>query len=317
MTIQKSNSFTVLHLWLGSWWGKLKAGGPWCATILTCLQFFIVTGMQISVSFLNSFSQYTGSAKRLNTQEDINKSPIMEERKDVLGNINSTSAQSGMGNVKLSPRMGWRKVAGRMSLPEAVLHVCEINRKLKNSRTPSPIFISSSDHKKRHSSDNTMENKNHLSPHRPRTKSMPTSRSRSMRSRRTSSNSPSRTIQSSDSEHPSVSPVEEIELGPFYRVRSFSTCGKNVINRGDSFKSCTTSVATSLGGSCISIQGESSVFVSSVSRSSSVQSLSSNGGIPPEYKVLILGSHSVGRRSLIQQFTTSEYMGNDGLGDGK
>ncbi len=260
-----------------------------------------------------------GSAKRLNTQENVNKSPTRMDRKDTLKNINSVTAQSGTGNNKLSPSRGWGKVAGRMSLPEAVLHVCEINRKMKNSRTPSPIFIgSTSDYnKKRHSSDNTMEYKARLTPHRPRTKSMPTSRSRSMRSRRTSSNSPSRVPQTSDSDHPSVSPVEELELGPFYRVRSFSTCGRSVINRGDSFKSCTTSVATSLGGSCISIQGESSVFMSSVSRSSSIQSLSSNAVVPPEYKVLIIGSHSVGRASLIQQFTTSEYMGHDELCHGK
>ncbi len=72
------------------------------------------------------------------------------------------------------------------------------------------------------------------------------------------------------------------DIGPFYRVRSFSTCGKTVINQGDMFKFWDLSRATSFADS--TSPPESSVFSNSASHSSSMQSLSDSEYQPPAYR---------------------------------
>ena len=92
----------------------------------------------------------------------------------------------------------------------------------------------------------------------------------------------------------------------YYRVRTFSTSGKKgIINRGDSFKRRYKKRVVA--------EFEAGHFRqrtwSCTSQGSSVGSAGS-GGEAGTYKVLMLGSSGVGKTSLVQQFMSSEYMGN-------
>ena len=85
------------------------------------------------------------------------------------------------------------------------------------------------------------------------------------------------------------------EFSPeFQRVRSFSISGKGILNRGDSFKRVNR---------CASGDMHSSV----ISEGSSVDSTQTN------CTVLVMGPTGVGKSSLIQQFTTSEYTGGEDI----
>lgn len=94
----------------------------------------------------------------------------------------------------------------------------------------------------------------------------------------------------------------------FYLVRTFSTSKKGLINRGDSFKRRKTPIASNgcgpeeAGGDCLRA-------TENLSHASSVGSLDSHSE-PPIHRVMMLGSHGVGKSSLLQQFTSSDYMAN-------
>ena len=205
----------------------------------------------------------------------------------------------------------------RRSLPGDFLHTGHHDK--RRSRTPSPSNMTSKtsllQSKARRPSELPMDT--HSSTFRPRTRSMPSrSRACKLKQNRSMTIAEGCSHVTSDYRHQgSLSTGDDLETEAIYRVRSFSTSGKTVINRGDSFKSCTTSSghASIMGSSC-SITGEESYHTQS--RTSSVSSqgdhsdCSSCGMPPPMYKVLMLGSHGVGKSSLSQQFTTSEYMGH-------
>ena len=96
----------------------------------------------------------------------------------------------------------------------------------------------------------------------------------------------------------------EVDDPDIYRVRTFSTSSKGIINRGDSFKRR----AGSQQGSLHDINKTRNSSVNSVG--SSLASGDSNLE-PCCYNVLLMGPNGVGKTSLIQQFRTSEYMGNE------
>jgi hypothetical protein len=88
---------------------------------------------------------------------------------------------------------------------------------------------------------------------------------------------------------------EEDVFQPLQRVRTFSSSDKGgIVNRGDSFKRKIPSTAGSSRHSSVTSQDDSSVCSSEAPCS-----------------VLVMGPVGVGKSSLIQQFTTSEYMGGE------
>ncbi|CAG5130631.1 unnamed protein product, partial [Candidula unifasciata] len=138
---------------------------------------------------------------------------------------------------------------------------------------------------------------------RPRTTSLPT-RSEIVR--------PGRRYLSPISDH-------ESSLQP---LRSFIKTPKGLINRGDSMRSrSNSSVISSCSGSMSELTPQSrSRTSSSVSYGSvcshspgppgsPVHSISPVCHTDPPYRVTVLGSSGVGRRSLTHQFTTSQYLG--------
>lgn len=107
----------------------------------------------------------------------------------------------------------------------------------------------------------------------------------------------------------------------FYTLRSFVTTSKGVlINRGDSLRSRSTNSVLSSGSGSIT-------ELTQVSLNSSQGSLSQgsggNSGDPDSpativpYRVLMLGSPGVGKSSLTEQFSTSEYLGTFGASIGE
>jgi len=86
----------------------------------------------------------------------------------------------------------------------------------------------------------------------------------------------------------------------YVRVRSFSTSSRGVKNRGDSFKrrQQRSSSSSSSFGESNAINGNSSSTKTNGVSSASVA----------EMKVVVVGDVGVGKRSIVSQFTTSEYM---------
>ncbi len=101
--------------------------------------------------------------------------------------------------------------------------------------------------------------------------------------------------------------------GPLYRVRSFTSSSRGVINRGDSFKIRSDSVEST--GSCPErvLQLRHTWSAQSQTGSSRDSSTASSFDVdtPSSFQVLIMGAAGVGKTALIQQFKTSEYMGNE------
>lgn len=99
------------------------------------------------------------------------------------------------------------------------------------------------------------------------------------------------------------------DTSEFYLVRTFSISKKGLINRGDSFKRRKTPMTSNGYLTENDIGNESPGTVDNLSHASSACSLTSNTG-PPVYRILMLGSHGVGKSSLLQQFTSSDYLAN-------
>ena len=249
---------------------------------------------------------------RLVSEGSIEKSD-MQQLKSVNFRVNTEESTDVTERESSRARRVSR--SARMSLPTNLLHTGHESRR---SRTPSPSHTKSKtsllQSKARRPCELPMDS--YYSTFRPRTRSMP-SRSRATKLQHKSFTvAEGYLVASGEFRHQGIlNTGDDLETEAIYRVRSFSTSGKTVINRGDSFKSCTTSSGhASIGGSVTSIPGEDSYFTQS--RTSSVSSQgdksdSSSCGIPPPmYKVLMLGTHGVGKSSLAQQFTTSEYMGH-------
>jgi len=85
------------------------------------------------------------------------------------------------------------------------------------------------------------------------------------------------------------------DVGDYIPVRSFSTSSRGVKNRGDSFKRTQTRAGTDVVG---------------VGRARSGVSTSTSGAAAAaaELNVVVVGDVNVGKRSIISQFMTSEYM---------
>ena len=100
---------------------------------------------------------------------------------------------------------------------------------------------------------------------------------------------------------------------PFYRVRSFTSSSKGIINRGDSFKRRrrmgTSDASVDSIDSCPDKLRHTWSTQSQGSRGSSVSS-TVDYDTPASYRVIILGATGVGKTALIRQFKTSDYMGN-------
>ncbi len=122
-------------------------------------------------------------------------------------------------------------------------------------------------------------------------------------------------------------PAESTATGPggefnFYRVRSFTSTSRGIVNRGDSIKRkkrmTTSNLSIESTGSCPerltqlrrawSTQSQGSRGSRGSRGSSATSSLDADA--PGSFRVLILGAAGVGKSALIQQFMTSEYMGH-------
>ncbi len=109
---------------------------------------------------------------------------------------------------------------------------------------------------------------------------------------------------------------------PFYRVRSFTSSSKGIVNRGDSFKRKKRLATSDASVDSIDSTGDRLRHTWSTqsqgSRGSSVSS-TVDADVPASHRVVILGATGVGKTAVVQQFKTSDYMGNvdTGTGHGK
>jgi hypothetical protein len=142
------------------------------------------------------------------------------------------------------------------------------------------------------------------------TSSAPHSRTSSIKKKKTTHKKP-RAHNSADSADPNMRPRlastqsksasqqgknASLEMEECFRVRNFITTPRGIVNCGDSFRSLSATSIRSLV-SCEST-GQDSL--------GSACSLVGETNDCPSYKVLILGSHGVGKTTLAQQLLTSE-----------
>lgn len=97
----------------------------------------------------------------------------------------------------------------------------------------------------------------------------------------------------------------------FQRVRSFKMTSKGLINHGDSLRNKNRSKCASRNGSLTDNRRQRMWSENSDDTRSSLSSCSSG-----YYRVVILGTPSVGKTALMNQFMTSEYTGGLDLGTG-
>ena len=95
----------------------------------------------------------------------------------------------------------------------------------------------------------------------------------------------------------------------YYKSRSFVTSGRGIINKGDSYKLRSFASNCSLASTASSPGGYKRAF-SLASQGSYSTGSSMEQEQPSTYRVLVLGKAGVGKSTLIQQFMTSEYLGN-------
>ncbi|XP_061197149.1 GTP-binding protein RAD-like [Saccostrea echinata] len=95
----------------------------------------------------------------------------------------------------------------------------------------------------------------------------------------------------------------------FQRVRSFKMTSKGLINHGDSVRNKNRSTSASRSSSLKENRRQRMASNDSCDTCSSVSSCSSG-----YYRVVILGTHSVGKTAIMNQFMTSEYTGGLDLG---
>ncbi len=98
--------------------------------------------------------------------------------------------------------------------------------------------------------------------------------------------------------------------GQVYRVRSFITSPKGIINRGDSYRLRSFASNCSLESTASSPGGGYMRAFSLASHGSYSTGSSMENPEGPTYRVLVMGSGGTGKTTLIQQFMTSEYLGN-------
>ncbi|XP_067651732.1 GTP-binding protein Rit1-like [Haliotis asinina] len=94
----------------------------------------------------------------------------------------------------------------------------------------------------------------------------------------------------------------------FFRVRSFKTTSKGVVNHGDSFKKRST-VSLMSSGSTVTENEQRQRTLSVASEESTAVSGGSSAA-PSYFRVVMLGAPGVGKTTLTRQFMTSEYMGS-------
>lgn len=120
----------------------------------------------------------------------------------------------------------------------------------------------------------------------------------------------------------------------FYRVRTFSTSSKGILNKGDSFKRKRRAAAaaaeaekkgqtTSAAVVVVEATGKAAKAKKPVPATSAAVSSASVGRSllqtvsAENSRVLVMGGPGVGKRSIMQQFLTSEYMGTADSSHGK
>ena len=114
--------------------------------------------------------------------------------------------------------------------------------------------------------------------------------------------------------------LKMLQADDCYVVRNFSTSPEgHLVNRGDSFKrrsvnsvagSCSSSGAQDISATATELAVEGLDRTRSLSVHSQGSSTThSSTETPPVYRVIVLGSHGVGKTAMVQQFMTSEFMG--------
>ncbi len=103
-------------------------------------------------------------------------------------------------------------------------------------------------------------------------------------------------------QRPILSTTDEPEPELPGRIRSFSTSGNIIVNRGDAFSYPSRVARVSAAHSCSTLTDEGV--------GSWASDDSSGCDPPPIHKVLLVGSRGVGKANLTQQFTTSEHIFN-------
>ncbi len=112
--------------------------------------------------------------------------------------------------------------------------------------------------------------------------------------------------------------VESDEGCPFYRVRSFTSTSRGIVNTGDTFRRKRVESFGSEDSYSERVTARRNTW-SSQNQSSGYSSLASSldAECPVPFRVIVLGSLGVGKTSLIRQFMTSEYMGHTDINPGK
>lgn len=113
----------------------------------------------------------------------------------------------------------------------------------------------------------------------------------------------------------------------FYRVRTFSTSSKGILNKGDSFKRRRKAGGGTVHPSAGEVKARDKA--EEVPIQAGAKDVVVEGKVPmgrvlgkpamsgERSRVLVMGGAGVGKRSIMQQFLTSEYMGTADSSHGK
>ena len=112
----------------------------------------------------------------------------------------------------------------------------------------------------------------------------------------------------------------ESNTDKFYRVRTFSTSSKRILNKGDSFKRRDRSSTSDQATSSASVAATSAQVVPLANAKVNGNSHPAGNKNKTNHKsshsrVLVVGSQGVGKSAIIRQFSTSDYLGTADLSD--